>query len=102
MQPPPQEVQLSHHPGIIGEQAASRAVQHEHISSASLPRRAREALLECGEPLHKCVCAMWPLCFHLSQLSTYKHGDSQYLLILPPVGFFSLALVILMLSTMHL
>lgn len=34
---------------------------------------------------------MWPLCFHLSQLSTYKHGDSQYLLMLPPAGFFSLA-----------
>lgn len=53
MQPPPQDVQLSHHPGIIGEQAASRAVQHEHISSARVCHAGPERL--CWNVASHCI-----------------------------------------------
>lgn len=50
LQPPPQEVPLSHHPGIKERQAASTswAMLHEHIPSASIWHAGSEAAaLEC-------------------------------------------------------
>lgn len=68
LQPPPQEVPLSHHSGIKGEQAASRAMLHEHIPSARVcchagrGRHCWNAVCHCIIDGEECVCVCRCVC----------------------------------------